>query len=58
MATRKVARSATSGHFISIEEANRRPATSVIETIEYPSRRRFRRRRRAVRRPFKAGKDI
>jgi hypothetical protein len=48
MATRKIARAATSGQFISIEEANRRPATSVIETVEVPSRSRTR-RRRAVR---------
>lgn len=66
MSRRRVARSATSGQFISIADANRRPATSVIETIDYPSLRRCHRRRAARHlteenqneRPFKADKDI
>jgi hypothetical protein len=67
MSTRKVARSATSGRFISRRDAHRWPQYTVVETINYPSSRRLRRRRRAARhlteenqneRPFKAGKDI
>jgi len=66
MSTRKVARSATSGRFISARDARRWPQYTVVETITYPSRRRFRRRRSARHfteenqneRPFKAGKDI
>jgi len=53
MATRKVARSATSGRFVSITYALRWPRVTVIETITYPSR-----LRRVARRRFKAGKDI
>lgn len=49
MSWRQVGRSATSGQFISIAEANRRPATSVIETVRYPSRPTRRVKRRAVR---------
>jgi hypothetical protein len=63
---RKVARSASSGRFISEREARRWPQFTVVETISYPSPRRFGGRRRAARhlteenpmeRPFKAGKD-
>jgi hypothetical protein len=54
MATRKVARSATSGRFVPISYALRWPRVTVIETITYKPR-----RRGAVRhRRFKAGKDI
>jgi hypothetical protein len=63
---RKVARSASSGRFISARDARRWPQTTVVETISYPSRRRFGRRRSArhlaeenpMERPFKAGKDL
>ena len=67
MSTRKVARSATSGRFISARDARRWPQYTVVETISYPSSRRLRRRRRSARhfteenqneRPFKAGKDL
>ena len=63
---RKVARSATSGRFITAREAHRRPQFTVVETISYPSPRRFGGRRHAARhiteekpmeRSFKAGKD-
>ncbi|HYK03188.1 MAG TPA: hypothetical protein VE974_15620 [Thermoanaerobaculia bacterium] len=66
MSTRKVARSATSGRFISRRDAHRRPQYTVVETISYPSRA-VSRRRRAARhlteenqneRPFKAGRDL
>jgi len=46
VATRKVARSATTGQFISVREAKRRPATSVIETVKITSRALCRRCRR------------
>jgi hypothetical protein len=46
MATRKIARRATTGQFISIREAKRRPATSVIETVKITSRTLCRRCRR------------
>jgi len=63
---RKVARSASSGRFISARDARRWPQYTVVETISYPSRRRFGRRRPArhlteenqMERPFKAGKDL
>ena len=63
---RKVARSASSGRFISARDARRWPQSTVVETISYPSRRRFGRRRSArhlteenqMERPFKAGKDL
>ena len=63
---RKVARSASSGRFISARDARRWPQYTVVETISYPSRRRFGRRRSArhlaeenqMERPFKAGKDL
>ncbi len=64
---RKVARSASSGRFISARDARRWPQYTVVETITYPSSRRLRRRRRAARHlteenqnrhGFKAGKDI
>jgi len=63
---RKVARSASSGRFISARDARRWPQTTVVETISYPSRRRVGRRRSArhpaeenpMERPFKAGKDL
>ena len=66
MSTRKVARSATSGRFISARDAHRWPQYTVVETIEYPSSRRLRRRRAARhlteenqnRHGFKAGKDL
>lgn len=47
MPIRKIARSATSGQFISIAEAKRRPATSVIETVHVSRNgvRRLKRRR-------------
>ena len=63
---RKVARSASSGRFISARDARRWPQYTVVETISYPSRRRFGRRRSArhlteenqMERPFKAGRDL
>ena len=66
MSTRKVARSASSGRFISARDAHRWPQYTVVETIEYPSSRRLRRRRAARhlteenqnRHGFKAGKDL
>ena len=66
MSTRKVARSASSGRFISARDARRWPQSTVVETIEYPSSRRVRRRRAVShvteenqnRSSFKAGKDI
>jgi hypothetical protein len=66
MSTRKVARSATSGRFISARDARRWPQYTVVETINYPSRRRFRRRRSARHfteenlndSSFKAGRDL
>jgi hypothetical protein len=66
MSTRRVARSASSGRFISARDAHRWPQYTVVETIEYPSSRRLRRRRAARhlteenqnRHGFKAGKDL
>jgi hypothetical protein len=66
MSTRKVARSASSGRFISARDARRWPQYTVVETIDYPSRRRLRRRRSArhlteenqMDRSFKAGRDL
>jgi hypothetical protein len=66
MSTRRVARSASSGRFISARDAHRWPQYTVVETIEYPSSRRFRRRRAARhlteenqnRHGLKAGKDL
>jgi hypothetical protein len=66
MSTRRVARSASSGRFISTRDAHRWPQYTVVETIEYPSSRRLRRRRAARhlteenqnRHGFKAGKDL
>jgi hypothetical protein len=66
MITRKVARSASSGRFISARNARRWPQYTVVETISYPSRGRFGRRRSArhltgenqMERPFKAGRDL
>ena len=67
MSTRKVARSASSGRFISARDARRWPQYTVVETISYPSSRRLRRRRRAARHlteenqndsSFKAGRDL
>lgn len=63
---RRVARSATSGRFISAKDAHRWPQYTVVETIEYPSSRRLRRRHVARhlteenqnRHGLKAGKDI
>jgi len=63
---RKVARSASSGRFISARDARRWPQTTVVETISYPSPRRVGRRRTArhlaeenqMERPFKAGRDL
>ena len=34
--TRKVGRDAETGKFISVKEANKRPKTTVIETIKNP----------------------
>jgi len=65
MSTRKVARSASSGRFITAREARRWPQSTVVETISYPSRRP--RRRRAARHlteekqndaSFKSGRDL
>jgi len=36
--TRKIGRDAKTGEFISIEEATRRPTTTVIETIKTPKK--------------------
>ena len=66
MSTRKVARSAIDGRFVSRRAAHRWPQNTVVETIEYPSSRRLRRRRAVShiteenqnRHGFKAGKDI
>jgi hypothetical protein len=63
---RKVARSASSGRFISARDARRWPQYTVVETISYPSPRRVGRRRSArhlieenqQERPFKAGRDL
>ena len=63
---RKVARSASSGRFISARDARRWPQYTVVETITYPSPRRSTRRRAARhlteenqnRHGFKAGRDI
>ena len=67
MPTRKIARDASTGQFISLRDARRRPATTVVETI-HVSRNGVRRlkRRRSTRhvieepmeRDFKAGKDL
>lgn len=69
MPTRKIGRDASSGRFISVTEARKRPATSIVETI-HVSRNGVRRlkRRRAVRHlteenqnetaGFKAGRDL
>ena len=66
MSTRKVARSAIDGRFVSRRAAHRWPQNTVVETIEYPSSRRLRRRRAVShvteenqnRQDFKAGKDL
>ena len=66
MSTRKVARSASSGRFISARDARRWPQYTVVETINYPSSSRLRRRRAVShvteenqnRHGFKAGKDL
>ncbi|HYK04688.1 MAG TPA: hypothetical protein VE974_23245 [Thermoanaerobaculia bacterium] len=66
MSTRKVARSASSGRFISARDARRWPQYTVVETIDYPSSSRLRRRRAVShvteenqnRHGFKAGRDI
>lgn len=66
MSTRKVARSAIDGRFVSRRAAHRWPQNTVVETIEYPSSLRLRRRRAARhlteenqnRHGFKAGKDL
>lgn len=36
MPKRKIGRDAASGKFITVEEAKRRPKTTVIETIDVP----------------------
>ena len=48
MATRKIARDASTGQFISFRDARRRPATTVVETIHISRNgvRRMKRRRR------------
>jgi IMP dehydrogenase/GMP reductase len=68
MPTHKVARDASSGRFISLREARRRPTTTVVETIHVSRNgvRRLKRRRSAHhlteenqnRNSFKAGKDL
>jgi len=66
MSTRKVARIASAGRFISARDARRWPQYTVVETISYPSRCRVGRRRSArhlteenqMERPFKAGRDL
>jgi hypothetical protein len=35
--TRKIGRDAKTGEFIPIREAVRRPSTTVVETIRYPT---------------------
>lgn len=40
MATRKIGRDAKTGHFIPVEVARRRPATTVVETIKVPPKKR------------------
>jgi len=35
--TRKIGREAGTGHFIPVKEAVRRPSTTVVETIKYPT---------------------
>jgi hypothetical protein len=67
MPTRKIARDASSGRFISLRDAHRRPATTVVETVHVSRNgvRRLKRRRSArhiveepqMERDFKAGKD-
>jgi len=42
MTVRKIPRSAKSGRFISRANAKRHPATTVIETIKFPGKRRKR----------------
>jgi hypothetical protein len=37
MATHKIGRDAESGQFIPVKEAERRPSTTVVETIKTPS---------------------
>ena len=39
MSTRKIGRDAKTGEFISVDEAKRRPNTTVIETIKTPPKR-------------------
>lgn len=34
--TSKIGRDAKTGQFIPVKEANRRPATTVVETIKHP----------------------
>jgi len=66
MPTHKVARDARTGQFISLCDAQRRPATSVVETIHVSRNgvRRLKRRRSARRlddgqgRGLKAGRDL
>jgi hypothetical protein len=68
MPTRKIARDASTGQFISFRDARRRPATTVVETIHVSRNgvRRLKRRRSArhiieepqMERDFKAGKDL
>ncbi len=66
MSTRKVARSAIDGRFVSRRAAHRWPQNIVVETIEYPSSRRLRRRRAGShataenqnRSNFRAGRDL
>jgi hypothetical protein len=38
MAVRKIARDARTGRFIPLEEAKKRPNTTVVETINVPSK--------------------
>lgn len=38
MPTRKIARDARDGRFITQKEAKRRPSTTVVETVKTPSK--------------------
>lgn len=36
--THKIGRDATTGRFITVEEARRRPQTTVVETVKTPAK--------------------
>lgn len=38
MAVRKIGRDAKTGRFIPVKEAERRPTTTVVETVRIPSK--------------------